>query len=237
MSRFDRVYSLFQITTVSTLPMCLQCATYFFMILRILRIDGKRKNLKLSQAPGIMKSPCGTLREEVPVAKRRALVMNFIVSSLFIFCWTPIVTLYTTQVIRARVNNHENSLYDLLSYIALANLSFNPLVYCFFDSVFRNHVFCCLRHKRGSLKQLERNIPSASEPLTEDKLTELSVSKIGSAETPSSAGADLKEPLFTRSAAQPTSARSSFFSRDKLVMLVSNTRRYRSLGLSRSSEI
>lgn len=233
MSRFDQAYSLFQIITVTILPMFLLYATYFIMILRILRTDASHKNIKLSQAPGTRKSPCGTLREELPVSKRRALVMNFIVSSLFLFCWTPIVALYTRQVIIGQANYHaDNSLYDLLSYIALANLSFNPLVYCFFDSVFRNQVFCCLRHKWGL--ERARNNSSTSEPLTGDKLTELSVSKID-LEIASSTCAD-QEPLLTRNAVQPM-ARPSFLSRDKLARLVCNTRRYRSLGLSRSSEI
>lgn len=232
MNRFNQIYSLVQITIVSALPMCLLSVTYFVMVMKILRIDASRRNLKLSQAPGTKKSPCGTCREEVPVAKRRALVMNFIVSSLFLFCWSPIVTLYTMRVIRGHVDRSEDSLYDLLSYIALANLSFNPLVYCFFDSVFRNHVCCCLRYKwklgRG------RNVPAANEPLTEGKLGELSVSKIDST-TLSGACAD-QEPLLTKSSVQPKT-RPLFFSRDKLVRLVCNTRRYRSLGLSRYSEI
>lgn len=229
MSKFEQAYSLFQIITVCILPMFLLYAIYFVMILRILRIDASHKNLKLSQAPGTRKSPCGTFREELPVAKRRALVMNFIVSSLFLVCWTPTVTLYMIQVI---IGHGDNSLYDLLSYIALANLSFNPLIYCFFDSVFRNQVFCCLRHKWGLGRA--RNNSSISESLTADKLTELHVSKIDLA-TASSACTD-QEPLLTRSAVQPI-ARPSFLSRDKLARLVCNTRRYRSLGLSRSSEI
>ena len=231
-NKFNRIYSAVQITTVSILPMCFLACIYSIMIIKILRIDASRKNLKLSEDPGTKKSPCGTFREEVPVAKRRALVMNFIVSSLFLFCWTPIVTLYTRQVIRGHVNHLDNSLYDLLSYLALANLSLNPLVYCFFDSVFRNHVLCCLRNK-WSLKQ-SRNVQSASKPLTEGKLTDFSVSKIGS-DFQSSACTE-QEPLLTKNNVQPKAHR-SLFCRDKLVRLVCNTRRYRSLGLSRCSEI
>ena len=229
MNKFNKIFSLIQISIVSILPMCLLSAIYFVMITRVLRIDTIRKSRQVAES---RKSPCGTLREEVPVAKRRALVMNFIVTSLFLFCWCPIVTLYTVQVIQGHgASNSEKSLYDLLSYIAFVNLTFNPLVYCFFDSVFRNHVFCCFRYKRCPRGG---NIPRTKEPLTEDKLTELTVSKIGSG---NSACAD-QEPLLTKGTTQqPTNRRPMLCSRDKLARLVCNTRRYRSLGLSRSSDI
>ena len=230
--KFNKIYCLIQITLISIIPMCLLSGTYFITIMKILKIDASRKNLKISQAPGTRKSPCGTFREEVPVAKRRALVMNFIVTCLFLFCWAPVVTLYTLKIIQGNENPKDNLLYNLLTYIALANLACNPLVYCFFDSVFRNHILCCL--KQNYSPQQGRNLTTGeNKPLTEDKLGELSVSKIG---TGASNVCTDKEPLLAKDTAQPP-RRTSMFSKDKLVKLVCNTRRYRSLGLSRSSEI
>ena len=229
---FNKLYSVVQIALVSLIPMCLLVGVYSVMVIRILQIDASRKNLKMSQAPGTKKSPCGTFREEVPVAKRRALVMNFIVTSLFLFCWTPVVISYTVQVLRGQENPRGDLLYNLLSYVALANLACNPLVYCFFDSVFRNHLLCCLKQKFNPLQG--RNLKTGgNKPLTEDKLGEFSVSKINSE---SNTCTD-KEPLLMKNTTQPPLARTSLFSKDKLVKLVCNTRRYRSLGLSRSSEI
>ena len=229
--KFNKIYSITQITLISIIPMCLLSGMYFVMITKILQIDASHRNLNMSQAPGTRKSPCGTFREEVPVAKRRALVMNFIVTCLFLFCWTPVVTSYTVKIIQGHENPKEDLLYNLLTYVALANLACNPLVYCFFDSVFRNHVLCCLKQKYSP--QQGRNLTTGeNKPLTEDKLGELSVSKISSG---SNACAD-KEPLLMKDTAQPP-PRTSLFSKDKLVRLVCNTRRYRSLGLSRSSEI
>jgi hypothetical protein len=231
MGKLNKIYSIIQITLICIIPMCLLSGTYFIMIMRILQIDASRRNLKMSQAPGTRKSPCGTFREEVPVAKRRALVMNFIVTCLFLFCWIPVVMSYTVQIVREHKSKKEDLLYNLLTYIALANLACNPLVYCFFDSVFRNQILCCLKQKFSPQKG--RNLTTGgNKPLTEDKLGEFSVSKISSA---SSSCAD-REPLLMKNAAQPPS-RTSLFSKDKLVKLVCNTRRYRSLGLSRSSEI
>ncbi|XP_028396407.1 neuropeptide S receptor-like [Dendronephthya gigantea] len=230
--KFNKLYSVVQIALVSLVPMCLLVGVYSIMVKRILQIDASRKNLKMSQAPGTKKSPCGTFREEVPVAKRRALVMNFIVTCLFLFCWTPVVTSYTVQILRGYEDPRGELLYNLLTYVALANLACNPLVYCFFDSVFRNHLLCCLKQKFSP--QHGRNLRTGgNKPLTEDKLGELSVSKINSESNTCSD----KEPLLTKNAGQPPSARASLFSKDKLVKLVCNTRRYRSLGLSRSSEI
>ena len=229
--KFNKIYSIIQITLISIIPMCLLSGTYFIMVMKILQIDASQRNLKISQAPGTRKSPCGTFREEVPVAKRRALVMNFLVTCLFLFCWTPIVTIYTVQIVRGHKGHKEDLLYNLLTYTALANLACNPLVYCYFDSVFRNSIFCCLKQKFNP--QHGRNLlRSGNKPLTEDKLGEFSVSKISST---SNTCTD-REPLLMKNTTQPPS-RTSLFSKDKLVKLVCNTRRYRSLGLSRSSEI
>ena len=229
--KFSKTYSVIQISLISIIPMCLLAGAYFMMVMRILQIDARHRNLKISQAPGTKKSPCGTFREEVPVAKRRALVMNFLVTCLFLFCWTPIVTIYTVQIVRGHKGQKEDLLYNLLTYTALANLACNPLVYCYFDSVFRNNICCCLKQKFNP--QQGRNLSTGgNKPLTEDKLGEFSVSKISSA----SSNCTDKEPLLMKDTTQRP-PRTSLFSKDKLVRLVCNTRRYRSLGLSRSSEI
>ena len=230
--KFNKIYSIIQITLISVVPMCLLFGIYFIMVLRILQIDSSRRNMKISQSPRTRKSPCGTFREEVPVAKRRALVMNFIVTCLFLFCWIPVVASYTAQIVRGHGTRKDGLLYNLLTYIALANLACNPLVYCFFDSVFRNQIFCCLQQKFSP--QQGRNLSTGgNKPLTEDKLGELSVSKISSVSNMNSTD---MEPLLMKNSAQPL-PRASLFSKDKLAKLVCNTRRYRSLGLSRSSEI
>lgn len=233
LGKFTKIYSISQITLISIIPMCLLLGIYFIMIVKILKIDASGKKLKISDAPGTKKSPCGTYREEVPIAKRRALVMNFIVACLFLFCWLPLVASYTVQIIRGVHDSmKEELLYNLLIYVALSNLACNPLVYCFFDSVFRNHVLFCMKRQKVSLQQGRSLTTDGIKPLTEDKLGEFSVSKIS---WPSTVCAE-NEPLLRKNSAQPQS-HSSIFSKDKLVELVCNTRRYRSLGLSRSSEI
>lgn len=226
-----KIYLLTQITLISILPVTLLIIMHIGMIWRILQIDASHKNLKFSQAANVKKSPCGTYREDISAAKRRAFVMNFIVTCLHVFCWGPVIILYASQIMKNFQNNKTNLLHNILTYMAESNLALNPLIYCLFDYVFQSKIICCFKHK-FSLQQHKHLPKDCNKPLTEEILNELNVSKI----TSTVDGCMEKEPLLQKTTAQRPS-QISFLSKEKLIKLVCNTRRYRSLGLSRSSQI
>ncbi|PFX13222.1 putative G-protein coupled receptor 19 [Stylophora pistillata] len=126
---------------------------------------------------------------------------------------------------------------DFASFLALGKLCANPAVYSFFDSNLRDQM-CQCRQKSAQNSPVRQKIiyPGIC---TQGKLSELNVSNFGRLVDSKGQSTVFKEPLLRVSSGENPSPSAPGAKRDKLARLISNTRRYRSLGLStwRSSNI
>ncbi|EDO39404.1 predicted protein [Nematostella vectensis] len=243
-TQLDKMYSLIQLWLNTILPVLAVTIAYVIITSRLLR-TGKPHPVRVAKVgvspkktpgyPGPIHRSYTTAMDSniVPVAKRRAVVMNLIVMSTYLFCWTPLVSLYITRTFYDfRFDVTLQTLHDLSSFLALAKLCINPAIYSFFDSAIRDQLCRC---RKRNVEQ----VAHASERCTRGKLSELNVSKIGLYQMSVDSSTEIKEPLLCSGGLDQRLYKTPSFNTDKLVEMIANTRRYRSMGMftSRSSNI
>ncbi|XP_020912880.1 QRFP-like peptide receptor [Exaiptasia diaphana] len=241
LTQLDRLYSLIQLWLVFLLPVLMVTMVYAVIVTRLLRTGsptrGRITNVgpttKPVQYPGPIHRSYTTAFDSniVPLAKRRSVVMNLIVMSAYLFCWTPLAALYVIRNIKTfRHDLGFQTIHDLSSFLALAKLCLNPAIYSFFDNAIRDQLCRC--RCNNSNEQVVY-----PEKCIRGKLSELSVSKI--AYSSINGPAANTEPLLLTSSNQRNSYKATTFNTEKLAQMIANTRRYRSFGMftSRSSNI
>lgn len=242
----DKLYSLVQLWAIFLLPIMIMTVTYFIVVSRLLKPDSVTHPVsKLGAREGKPDVPINTHRRftsslrsnAVPLAKRKSVVMNLIVMATFIFCYAPLAAIYALETVGNPKKKSIEIFRDFACFLALGKLCANPAVYSFFDSNLRDQM-CRCRQKSAQNSPVRRKIiyPGIC---TQGKLSELNVSNFGRLVDSKGQSAVFKEPLLRVSSGENPSPSAPGAKRDKLARLISNTRRYRSLGLStwRSSDI
>lgn len=242
----DKLYSLVQLWAIFLLPIMIMTVTYFIVVSRLLKPDSVTHPVsKLGGREGKPDVPINTHRRftsslrsnAVPLAKRKSVVMNLIVMATFIFCYAPLAAIYALETVGNPKKKSIEIFRDFACFLALGKLCANPAVYSFFDSNLRDQM-CRCRQKSVQNSPVRRKIiyPGIC---TQGKLSELNVSNFGRLVDSKGQSAVFKEPLLRVSSGENPSPSAPGAKRDKLSRLISNTRRYRSLGLStwRSSDI
>ena len=234
----DKLYSLTQLWAIFLLPVVTMTAIYFIVVNKLLRSDNKRVSVtKLGADESAAGSGlnCVLRSNIIPLAKRKAIVMNLIVMTAFLLCWAPMAALYAVEIVTtAKMRGDLESFRDIAVFLALGKLCVNPVVYSFFDSSIHAQLCRC----RGKLSSPNLKILQA-EKCTGGKLSQFSVSKLGRVSDGTGESHVYREPLLKVASATEPASRVSKFNPEKLARLVCNTRRYRSLGLGavRSSNI
>lgn len=237
----DKLYSLTQLWTIFLLPVVTVTAMYFIVVNKLLRSDNARVTVAkvrgVAQPSGVTGSGFNSVSRSnvVPLAKRKAIVMNMIVMTAFLICWAPLATLYAVEIVAtSEMRGNLESLRDVAVFLALGKLCINPAVYSFFDSSI--HAQLC-RCRRKDLSPNSQGFRVGK--CTGGKLSELNVSKLGRVTDEAGKSHVYREPLLKVATATEPSSRDPKFNTEKLARLVCNTRRYRSLGLGavRSSNI
>lgn len=242
----DKLYSLVQLWAIFLLPIMIMTVTYFIVVSRLLKPDSVTHPVsKLGAREGKPDVPINTHRRftsslrsnAVPLAKRKSVVMNLIVMATFIFCYAPLAAIYALETVGNPKKKSIEIFRDFACFLALGKLCANPAVYSFFDSNLRDQM-CRCRQNSAQNSPVRRKIiyPGIC---TQGKLSELNVSNFGRLVDSKGQSAVFKEPLLRVSSGENPSPSAPGAKRDKLARLISNTRRYRSLGLStwRSSDI
>ncbi|XP_031573605.1 orexin receptor type 2-like [Actinia tenebrosa] len=242
LTQLDRLYSLIELWLIFLLPVLMVVMVYVVIITRLLRSGspsrGRATNngtpTKTVNYPGPIHRSYTTALDSniVPLAKRRSVIMNLIVMSTYLFCWAPLATLFVIKNIQSFKKDFSfQTIHDLSSFLALAKLCLNPAIYSFFDNAIRDQLCRCRCNTTN--EQIVY-----SEKCSRGKLSELSVSKIGFSRS-TGIPPNNSEPLLLTSSNQRSSYKATSFNTEKLVQMISNTRRYRSLGMftSRSSQI
>ena len=242
----DKLYSLIQLWAIFLLPIMIMTVTYFIVVSKLLKPDSATHSLnKIGAREGRPDVPINIHRRftsslrsnAVPLAKRKSVVMNLIVMATFIFCYAPLAAIYALETVGNPKKKSVEMFRDFASFLALGKLCANPAVYSFFDSNLRDQM-CQCRQKSAQNSPVRRKIiyPGIC---TQGKLSELNVSNFGRLVDSKGQSTVFKEPLLRVSSGENPSPSAPGAKRDKLARLISNTRRYRSLGLStwRSSNI
>ena len=240
LTRLDKTFSLVQFWSIFLLPMVVVTIVYFLIINRLL---GARQSKVTKVGVPEKKSPSFPLHctltqssfqsNLVPLSKRRALVMNMIVMVVFLFCWSPLAALHVLNTVKTFGDGHRyRALQDFATFLALGKLCVNPAVYSFFDSILRDQLFrcTCRNRKRSESSPVHRHVIH-HEKCAGGKLSEFNVSKIVSAQGGSlPQNTTLAEPLLRTASVRQATAGACLNS-ERLERIISNTRRYRSLGL------
>ncbi|XP_022809334.1 orexin receptor type 1-like [Stylophora pistillata] len=242
----DKLYSLIQLWAIFLLPIMIMTVTYFIVVSKLLKPDSATHSLnKIGAREGRPDVPINIHRRftsslrsnAVPLAKRKSVVMNLIVMATFIFCYAPLAAIYALETVGNPKKKSVEMFRDFASFLALGKLCANPAVYSFFDSNLRDQM-CQCRQKSAQNSPVRQKIiyPGIC---TQGKLSELNVSNFGRLVDSKGQSTVFKEPLLRVSSGENPSPSAPGAKRDKLARLISNTRRYRSLGLStwRSSNI
>lgn len=243
----DKLYSLVQLWAIFMLPIMIMTVTYFAVVTRLLKPDSADRAVSKVGAReatpdvpiNIHRRFTSSLRSNaVPLAKRKSVVMNLIVMATFIFCYAPLAALYALETVGNPKRKSFEIFHDFACFLALAKLCANPAVYSFFDSNLRDQMCRC------QAKPSDQNSPVRQQIIhpgicIQGKLSELNVSNFGRLADSKGQCPVFKEPLLRVSSGSNPSPSVPGAKREKLARLISNTRRYRSLGLStwRSSNI
>ena len=236
----DKLYPLTQLWTIFLLPVITVSAVYFILVNKLLRSDNKSVMVtKLDADQGAVRNR-GTLNSVlraniIPLAKRKAIVMNMIVMTVFLLCWAPLAALYAVEIVTTTTMRDDlQSFREVAVFLALGKLCVNPVVYSFFDSSIHARLCRCRRKPSRPNSNSVR-----AENCTGGKLSLFSVSKLGRVSEGTGQSHVYNEPLLKVASTTQPASRISKFNPEKLARLVCNTRRYRSLGLGavRSSHI
>lgn len=243
----DKLYSLVQLWAIFLLPIMVMTITYFAVVSRLLKPDSADRAVsKVGTREATPDVPINIHRRftsslrsnAVPLAKRKSVAMNLIVMATFIFCYAPLAALYALETVGNPKQKSFDIFHDFACFLALVKLCANPAVYSFFDSNLRDQMCRCQTKRSDQNSPVRRQIIHPGICM-QGKLSELNVSNFGRLADSKGQIPVFKEPLLRVSSGSNPSPSVPGAKREKLARLISNTRRYRSLGLStwRSSNI
>ena len=86
-----------------------------------------------------------TQRSRQDRAKRKTIQMLLVVSALFAFCWLPLNVYHLVSDVAASAGptRHNSTAFLVCHWLAMSSVCYNPFVYCWLNSNFRNAVRTC----------------------------------------------------------------------------------------------